>query len=646
MLSERQYRILLDFAQQLNTFITAQDLSKRLNVSIRTIKSELRVIKSELENVGYVQLESVPSKGYKLETIGNEEKFNEYLMEHEFLMVNTVSGSPKDRINKIIALLFEAKQGISIQHMADRLYVSKSTLLNDLKNAKSILSQYNIHVYNQPTQGLTIKAKETDIRTCIHNEKINLFYAYNEFMTIGQISLNLRQIGEILVDVLTKYKYGISDIALQNLIVHIDIIIRRIMIGFFSEEVIDESITRDFSSELSIANEIFDKCHRTFGIPKVHSEINRLAVYLRGKSSYPENSYITDEIDTFVSQSLVAIKENYGVDLSDNVQLRISLSLHIIPLITRLKYNMQLNNRMLNHVRKSYPFAFDVASFLAYRIQEKYGYKIIADEVAYFAIYFNTSILSIHKNDITNKILIISSLKRSETLLLRERIYSWFSDSLSELKIIDIFELESEDITKYKVVCTTESNVFRELSEAILISQFPTETDHRNIRMILDGFSGKEDITALFKEEMMFVGKAVDKSEIISKLTSMIEKADDCIDCLKIEVQKREAMGGTYFGNLVAMPHPMTPVTHLTHIAFALLEEELIWDEHNSKVRIVILVSIEADNPRAFQLWSYLSELVANEQFSKSVLENLTLENFKNQVSLSLDQITHKLHDY
>ncbi|NTW96487.1 MAG: transcription antiterminator [Erysipelotrichaceae bacterium] len=645
MLSERQFKILSELSEDNRSYLTANFLAEKFQLSVRTIKSELSIIKREIDFFDFVDFISFPSKGYRLE-IHDKKQFKSYIDKQMETLYRDVLGTPKDRVNKIIALLFESKQGMDVQHMADRLFVSKSTLANDLKNAKNLLNQYNIEIIHKLNHGLAIKAKETDIRVCINNENIDLFYAYNEFMTIGQISMNLGQIGEILVDTLTKHKYGISDIALQNLIVHIDIIIRRIMIGFFLEEVHDEALSRDFSEEILIANEIFQKCHRAFGIPRIESEINRLAVYLRGKSNYPESSYITNDIDEFVSQSLNAIKDNFGIDLSDNVQLRISLSLHIIPLITRLKYNMQLKNNVLEHVRKSYPLAYDIASFVAYRIQEKYGYKINEDEIAYFAIYFNTSILSIQKNDYTNKIIIISSLKRSETLLLRERIYSWFADSISELKIIDAFETVNVDFSQYKVICTTESNVFRDRDDTILISQFPTDTDHRNIRMILDGFNGKEDILALFKEEMTYIGKTNLKGELLDKLIKYVENADGCNDQLMKEIHKREIMGGTYFGNFIAMPHPMTPVTKKTHIALALLENECNWDKYGSHVRIILLVSIEAENPRAFQLWSYLSEFITNEAFVNSVLQDLTLENFKEQVSKALDHLTYNLHEY
>jgi len=645
VLSDRQTKLLIDLCTKSENYLTASFLARKYAISVRTIQTEINEIKQVVDKLDYLEFISIPSKGSKIKIL-DDIKYSKLLDSLNDPQHFQNLGSKKERINKIIALLFETKKFMSVQHMADRLFISKSTFINDLKTAKSILKKYNIEIINKPQSGLTILADEVDIRTCIINENIDLFYAYNELMTIGQISVNISKIGDILVGLLTENKYRISDIALQNLIVHLDIIIRRIKIGFILESIYDEKLEQDFSTEILLSRKIFEECSRIFGVPIINSEVNRLAVYLRGKSDYPENSYITQDIDQFVHDSLGAIKLNFGIDLSENVQLRIALSLHLVPLITRLKYNMQLKNELLHSYRKSFQLAFDIASFFAYQIQEKFGYKLIEDEIAYFAIYFNTSLITYQKNSGTNKMLIISSLKRSETLLLRERINSWFIGAISELKIIGLYDLESISLLDYNVICTTERNVYYSKGVALLISQFPTEEDYRSIKMAMDGFSGKEDILAFFKQSMMFIGTINSKDELITRLSDLIEKQDSRNKNLKDEVFKREAMGGTFFGNFVAMPHPMRPITNKTYIAFALLENELIWDDNGNFARIVLLISIEENNPRAFQLWSYLSEFITNEMFVNAILDKLTFDNFMQQLSNALDNMNWELRDY
>lgn len=645
MLSMRQLNILIDLCTSSGKYHTASFFAQKYAISIRTVQNEITEIRHIAAEFDFLEFVSVPSKGSRV-IVQDEEKLEAYLETSKESAHILNLNSRQERVNKIIAFLFATKEYISVQHVSDRLFVSKSTFLNDLKTVKKILKKYDIAVIHKPQKGVCIRGDETDIRTCIIKENIDIFFAYNEYMAMGQISDNLPKIGDILVNVLTEYQYRISNVALQNLLIHIDIIIRRIQVGFVLKSAPDSDLRHDYSQEIEMAQKIFSACSRIFAIPILESEIDRLAAYLRGKSDYPENSYITEEVDDFVLETLRIIKQKFGIDFVDNVQLRISLSLHIMPLLIRLKYNMQLSNELLYGVRKSFQLAFDIASSFSYQIQEQFGYKLIEDEVAYFAIYFNSALNAYQDSTGTHKILIISSLKRSTTLLLRERINHWFAKVISELDIVNVYDMAEVSLENYTVICTTEKNQYYENGQALLISQFPAEEDYRKIKMSMDGFGGKEDILSLFKESAVFIDNFSTKEAILDRLCESLQEYEYDEPGLYDEVIKREAMGGTFYGNYVAMPHPMHPVTHTTCIAVALLEEAVKWDDSDNWARIVVLICVQKDNPRAFQLWSYLSEFITNEHFVHSILKTLTYENFMKRTSDALDTMSWDLHDY
>ena len=343
---------------------------------------------------------------------------------------------------------------------------------------------------------------------------------------------------------------------------------------------------------------------------------------------------------------MVSIKKKFNIDLTDNVQLRISLSLHLIPLLIRLKYNMQLSNELVSEVQKSFQLAFDIASSFAYAVQQKYNYRIVEDEIAYFAIYFNNAFSQQKDNKGKTTLLIISSLKRSETLLLRERINSWFSNAISELSIKGAYEVKESDFQGETVVCTTEKNQFYYEKEALLINQFPNREDFLHIKMRLDGFKNKENILKMFSQEQFYVGKSKNKEEIVSKLGKYIEQKEKDVSHLVDEVLKREAMGGTYYGNRVAMPHPMHPITHRTYISAAILNSDLEWDENENQVRLILLVSMEKDNPKVFQLWSYLSEFINNESLVSKVIKERTFDVLIDCFSKAIDKVDYELREY
>lgn len=100
-------------------------------------------------------------------------------------------------------------------------------------------------------------------------------------------------------------------------------------------------------------------------------------------------------------------------------------------------------------------------------------------------------------------------------------------------------------------------------------------------------------------------------------------------------VMEREALSSSYFANHVAMPHPLYPFSPQTFIAVAILEEGIEWDE-GRQVKIVLLVSTEMNNPKAFQIWPYLSSLVCSEELVGQVLADTSYENLMAVLRASL----------
>ncbi|MDQ0360442.1 BglG family transcription antiterminator [Breznakia pachnodae] len=631
MMSERQKKLLIDLYNSKGEYLSAKELSSKYNVSARSIQNDISEIRKVISNYDFLSITSISSKGSKL-NVEDEKEMEKLLAAVDDVLKTQVLTSKKDRINRIVSILFNSKQGITIDHLADRLFVSKSTLTGDLKLAKEMLDRYDVKIANKRNKGILIVASEAQIRKCIIKENIDMSQTYTEYLGIGQMSEYTPKLGDILVNTLTEYKYRISNIALQNLIVHLDIIVRRINDGFYLNEKISE--ISELDEEIEIAKTIFKKCTKIFNIPIVDNEVIKLAVYLKGKSDYNEESYITTEIDDFVLDSMIVIKQKFGFDFIDNFQLRISLALHMIPLLTRLKYDIQLKNSLLPHIRNTYPLAFDIASLVSFELQKKFNYKITQDETSYFAIYFNNALESYKKTDQKNTLLVISSLKRSETLLLRERIKYLMGNAFSDLNVVNVYDLDQVNFDDYTVVCTTEDNDFFFDSDVLQISQFPGDEDRRNIMMAIDGYTSKEEILELFKRESFYVGKSKGKSNIIKTLCNSIHGEDT--EKLIEQVQAREMMGGTYYGNRVAMPHTMYPTTDKTHIAVAILEDDLLWDNSGNIVKIVLLISVEKDNPKAFNLWTYLSEFSNNEAFVSLILANPNYENFISALSVAI----------
>lgn len=94
------------------------------------------------------------------------------------------------------------------------------------------------------------------------------------------------------------------------------------------------------------------------------------------------------------------------------------------------------------------------------------------------------------------------------------------------------------------------------------------------------------------------------KEDVISKLTDHIKQYYNLPEDFYSAVMKREELGQTDFGNLIAIPHPYKVITKDNFVAVCILDEPIWWG-HN-EVQVVFLIALstdqDADIERFYQL--------------------------------------------
>lgn len=631
MLTKRQLQILQEFEKHQHSYLPAEYFVNKMNVSTRTIQTDIKVIREYLEATSDAKLISVASKGRKL-----------IILDHErfYQLINGKTEDPpdcqNDRVRKLCIILLNQNKPVSRQFLIDRLFVSTTTLSLDLKEAEKILSLYQLEIQRRPHIGIQLVGDEKEKRKCLLN--LGNLEVYQNQQAIKDQVVFRQEIEKIVVGILLKHHYHISDTLFQNLIVHLEMAIKRIKNGFSIQKYRSmDSVL--LSSEIDVSREIFQRLEGRFYFTSTEEEIVNFAIYIKGKSDYEEDDYISEEVNQFILHALKEIREKFDIDFTQEMELRISLALHVMPLLTRIEHDIQNENQLLDQIKQSFPLAFDIAAYMCMLLQRKIHKKIEEGEIAYLAIYYN-QYLQKH-NDISGKqrILIITSLKRSESVLLRQRFATWFANEISVLTLLSSYELRPEILDDYDVIFTTDQNEETERYGAILISFYPSETEYSKIKLAIDGFKDKFEITGLFSEELFEAGDYRSKEEVLqricensrSKIGSKVEKL------IKL-VNLREELGSSFFGNRIALPHPINPISTETFVSVMLLKDELEWDTDGNRVQLVMLVAIEKNNAKVFQLWNYLAKIVQDKHFVERVAQEPNFANFQKQLAELLDE--------
>ena len=631
MLTKRQKEMIQEFERHSPSFLTADHFVEKFQVSMRTVQSEIKKIREHLATTRYAELISVASKGSQL-IIKDYTAFQVNNQQEEIISESNQS----DRVRKLCVLLLNQKRPINRQKILDQLFIASSTLNMDLKEADKLLSNYQLSVERKRNSGIFISGNEYDKRKCLLKlGHLDIHQGQSNMETEESFR---QEIEMVLVSVLLKHHFHISETLFQNLIVHIEMAIKRMKSGFYIGSDEFGGIT-DFDSEMEVSTEIFQRLAERSYFKVSQEEILNLAIYIKGKSDYENDDYISEEVNTFILHALKEINEKFDIDFRQEIDLRISLALHLMPLLTRIEYNIQNENKLLDQIKQSFPLGFDIAAYMCMLLQNTIDKKIEEGEIAYLAIYFNQYLAKY--NDISGKkrILIITSLKRSESILLRQRFATWFSNEITILTLVNTHEVGFLDIEDYDVIFTTEQTELTDKMGAILISFFPSEQEYSKIKLAIDGFNDKFEIVNLFDEALFRYGHFTNKKEVLDKICSIsVSKVGDKVFQLREAVELREEIGSSYFGNGIALPHPINPILAETFVSVILLKNELDWDSDGNKVHLVMLVAIEKNNAKVFQLWNYLAKIIQEKGFVDRVIKNPTFENFRENLSQLLDE--------
>ncbi|MDO4377807.1 MAG: PRD domain-containing protein [Erysipelotrichia bacterium] len=634
MLIKRQQAILSDLVNFSNAYITADTLSKKHNISLRTLKSDISEIKHEIENNG-ARIISTPSKGY-LFKIENKKLFDNF--EKNCLNDNNVYDQSQ-RIKYIQRALISSKN-INPIKLCDDLYISRSTLSVDLKKVKKIFKSYNIEVISSTTNGLLLKANEKDIRQCIVKE--NLFaITVNENRLLGPDQNDnevLSKIKNVLLQSFINSRINVSDHVFQNLVVHIYTSVWRMKKNNYIEKDA-VSLDKSYQHIQIVAQEIMRNICRIFNVDYSEFEANLLAINIQGKRELYDDDYISLDIANFITDVLIKLKDKYNIDFVDDIDLRMDLALHTTPLLSRARFDLQLSNEITYSIKQNHVIAFDLAYTFAHEFMLKYGIKLTEDEISYLAIHFANGLQRKNSTSSSINVLLISSEKKSNCFLVKQKFYQWFN-KIKSFDIVTPIAIGQLDMTKYGALFTTDKEI-SEKYNIVYVDLFLNESNYQKIEFALNGFNGIDSITAKFYKDLFYVKDFQSKSEIIEFMCRNAINLFDIKQPLYQSVLEHEEISMSYFGHSIAVLHPVKSITDNTFISVLILNNPVKWDEKN-EVKLVLLVSIEKFNQTALSFWYYLSFIISNQELVEDICQNPTYEYFINKIAILYKHILRK----
>lgn len=584
MLNSQQRKLLqLLFRSE---YVTATELAEQLGIGVKTVRTRIKELNPDLEKYG-VQIHSKARYGYFIEPKDKADA-----------ILNDVSGSggeipttTGERTNYLLAYLLNQKDYVKADALCDFLYISKGTLTNTLRQVEEQYKRYHITLEKRPNYGIKVKGSEFDIRQCM----VDIFVKQDGLDGIGRghQTDEIKALGAIVYQNVPKYGIQLSEISYNDFVEHIYIALRRIRQGKYvelqSEDVLGENEWRFLDELVRVIEEKY-QVH----FPQMEKEY--LALQLAGKCFIGDaedggrNFVIQSDLDHLVSQMMDAVYQEFQIDFRNNLELRMALNRHLVPLGIRLKYNIFLHNPMLEEIKKNYMLAYTIASQASIILKEYYQSEISEDEIGDLAVIFELALEQQENERQKFSILIVCASGKSSSRLLEYKYSREFKDYLEEIYVCNLYELELFDFNKVDYVLTTVPISIRVPVPILEISTFLQESDVAAVKKLFEKDS-KAFLRQYYRPELFFTDmKGNSRDEVLQELCRRIQKVKDIPDEFYTSVLRREELSPTDYGNLVAIPHPDKVFNERTFVAVAILEEPVFW--FRQKVQIIILTAV------------------------------------------------------
>lgn len=644
MAYERQKDI---FVYLLNSDIglSGNELAKKFNVSSRTIRSDIKFLNELTKEYG-VSICSSKQGGY---FIPEEQKDIGILVVKKIFIkeenLNRVPNTPSERFAFIIFKLAFSKDYISMEELADMLYVSKTTIYLDVKEIISFLDYFSdLRLEISPIKGLKLEGDERSKRLLISNvlknEKINdnLMLSRSFYYVFGDKNLNLDEeilfLYETIINVLNEYGYILTDSNISLLVKDILVSIKRIQMGFVIEEEVKEDL------DLTIVEAFKKEIQNFFNISLNNKELEYFQQSFNAKrllNVTSKNYVLKEEAEKIVYEFLKEVKAKFNIDFSDATNFKKNLILHINPMIERIKNNYFEDNPLKNQIKTNYSFAFEISTLMVAIIKKRLNVIISEGEVSYIALHVAVALNEVH--DKTN-IAIICGSGLGTAQLIRSKILSYYNRQVNIIGYFPIYKLENVlngeygevDLIISTIPINTEKNV-----PAIQISPLINEDDLLKIRQYVDSplitfkNHGIKEIEGDFfsRELFKYFDDEKDFFKAILELTEKLKGQGyiDDVETFYSSVLERENLYSTILENMIAIPHPMESMSETTVVAVGIFKNPIVHCGKRVKMILLFAVNIKEDKKMKV-LYGMLQKIIESKVIVENMLQSKDFDEF------------------
>ncbi|PTE83374.1 PTS mannose transporter subunit IIA [Staphylococcus equorum] len=611
-MQERHAKLIRLILNNSNDYLSANEIANYLNVSNRTVRSDIKYINSELVKELIV---SVKGRGYKMNrTLYSVEQLAE--------IVTAYTNKESEILLKLGYQLLMYQQPMTVDQLEKDFDLTKSEVNDYLNRIQSWCTSFDINVNITKKKGITVNGNEMNIRNAI----LHLNQLSTKHQTVEQFILNeipeahIQMIFQIIKNNLSDYQIQTSDIRIRQLLIHLIIIFKR-------NNDNDASWVVDEESQI-IAQHCIDEINRklAYGLSDETAKLFSffISYYFNKYDLGLEKVFVKSYIDRMIYQ----MEKSVGVNFTKDKALRDNVYSHFSRTYLRIAKNVYINNPLTEDIKKHYPFVFNTLYETVNHLSKDAKINLVEDEIAFLALHFQSSIDRNEKNRFNIVItcyygLGISSLLEAKIANLDDRIHVIDTLKLENVSQYDFSGIDAlittHFIDKFQVPDTLQvmevSPLFsnedaNKIQSFIRHKQNPVLNQDELAAIQFDVHSDKQELTEasyVFEQAQIIFGDNHSVSE--KYIQSSLE---------------REKFSSTFIGNGISIPHGDPEKVLKSHVVIFKNMQGFGWKQNRAKL-VFFLAIAEQDIPAMKKIIHTIANLTENDVDQLLVLEDQIL---------------------
>ncbi|CEK37699.1 BglG family transcription antiterminator [Paraclostridium sordellii] len=550
ILNKRQLKI-IEILKNSTQPINSKALATDIGCSTKTIQVEVKNINSTLEKV---KIDSIRGMGYKL--VGDIKSVDK--------LENNTNYNDMDRVSYILKqiLTLYKNKTLKLENLADDMYVSLSTIKNDLKEVKDILKDYNLKIISKHKLGISLDGDIEDLKRCILESNIKYKDLSLEGFFTDYVKLNIGNIRLEILNNLQKENIILTDYEFNN-------IFNYILISLSIEENKDyKSYTKDYITNYQ----------------------NKFI-----KENNKENKEkILNSIEKFTKNLKLAT----SIDLSNDRVFKEYLYRHIKSFCIKKDFGVNNQSIVANEIKLKYPFAFELATIAKTTLEKDLELEIDENETANIAIHIGGALQRSHENinEKSLKAIIVCASGVGTSMLIKAKLEAKFDKKIEILKVIPSYLIDYVKVLDVDFIIATVPVNIKGIP-VINVSPFLDDKEIKIIEKFLD--TGKIyyniNLSEIFNKELFFTDLDFDnKFDVINYMSNILLQKDYIDEEMKNSYIDREKIATTEIGNMVAIPHGAKGKVFKNAVAIGILKNPIPWEI--GQVRLVVMLCLQKES--------------------------------------------------